>query len=265
MPRKKKANEEGQANWLTTYSDMVTLLLTFFILLYAMSTVDANKWVKIVEAFSDGKNVITAPDNLPPGDKLIDSGSTEDSPAIEEEDSDGLDVLYHMLSTYVDENKLDSDVELYKSEQFVFIRFTNNVFFDGYSAILKNSGEKILDVLAGGIKKADVYIEEIIIAGHTAEVEDDMNQIDRKLSSERADNVLLYLESKNVTYPGKYVSVGYGLYRPIAPNISSEGRAANRRVEIFISRKGYPVGFTEHIYDIINSDDKIISNVKKKE
>lgn len=160
---------------------------------------------------------------------------------------------------YINENNLQGDVSIEKTEEEVFIRFRNNIFFDGYSSQLKQSGKEILDALALGIKEADPVIQEIIISGHTAMVESDPTNIDRALSTDRANAVLVYFESKNILDPQKLVGVGYGLHRPIASNDTAEGRAQNRRVEIYISKKGHEKSLTDHIYDILsdreNSND----------
>lgn len=249
MARKRRIDSSGGASWLETYSDMVTLLLTFFILLYAMSTIDAQKYAIIVQAFSKGNQVEETIEDLS-GDGKMDGGSL----AIEdvEEDEDDIDQLYQMLKNYVDENNLTESVEIKKSEEYVFIRFSDDITFKGYSNTLNQSGKEILDVLADGLDLVEEYIEEVIIAGHTAEVERDKSNIDRTLSTDRANAVLQYLEGKNVIDPANYLSIGYGLYSPIADNSTPEGRAKNRRVEIYISRKGYPLSYTEKIKNTIN-------------
>lgn len=252
MAKKRKPEAVNTGAWLNTYADMITLILTFFVLLYSMSTIDAQKYAKLAQALSNGKNVIAAPEDYTPGDDLLDDGSVEETPVIEDEDLEGLDVLYQIIMNYVKENNLQEDVMVERTEEEVFIRFRNNVFFDGYSSSLKASGKDILDVVAIGIQEADPVIQEIIIAGHTAMVESDPTDVDRSLSSDRANAVLLYLESKNMFDPQKLVSVGYGLHRPIATNDTAEGRAQNRRVEIYISKKGFEKSFTDYIYDLLS-------------
>lgn len=250
MGRKRKRDSGGGASWLETYSDMVTLLLTFFIMLYAMSTIDAQKYAMIVEAFSKGNQVEDTEQDLS-GTGKMDGGSVE----IEEADEEDIDQLYMMLKNYIDENNLSQSVELSKSEEYVFIRFSDDITFKGYSNILNQSGKEILDVLGIGLGLVEDYIEEVIIAGHTAAVENDKSNIDRALSTDRANAVLQYLESKNVINPAKYLAIGYGLYSPIAENSTPEGRAKNRRVEIYISRKGYPISYTEIIKNTLNGND----------
>ena len=249
MARRKKRKENGGASWLETYSDMVTLLLTFFIMLYAMSTIDAQKFAAIVASFSKEMN----PEAYY---QMMEAEAAEQevvSSYEEPEEIEEIDVLYTLLKQYIDENELAGQVEISKSEEYVFIRFSDSVTFRGYSDILEQKGKGVLDVLAEGLALVDEYIEEVVIAGHTAKVEYDMTDIDRSLSTNRANVVLRYLENKDVIDPAKYLAIGYGLYSPIADNSTAEGRAKNRRVEIYISRKGHPISYTRIIQETINN------------
>jgi chemotaxis protein MotB len=260
MARKKRIDSGGGASWMETYSDMVTLLLTFFILLYAMSTIDAQKYATIVASFSKEMNPVVYYTQGSPEENV--SGSEGDINYDESEvEEDDLDALYTLLKQYVDDNELNGQVEIQRSQEYVFIRFSDDVTFRGYSDILEPRGKAILDVLAEGLKTVDPYIEEVIIAGHTAEVQYDKTDIDRSLSTDRANVVLRYLEDKNVISPAKYLAIGYGLYSPIADNSTPEGRAKNRRVEIYISREGYPLSYTRRIQETINKDKTSNENV----
>lgn len=259
MARKKNRDTGGGASWMETYSDMVTLLLTFFIMLYAMSTIDAQKYATIIESFSKQMNPIAYQQIQQDSSESQDSSDPE---TVSESEEENLDQLYSMLKQYIDDNDLAGQVELQKSEEYVFIRFSDSVTFRGYSDILETSGRSILDVLSEGLKLVDKYIEEVIIAGHTAEVEYDRTDIDRSLSTDRANVVLKYLENKEVIHPSKYLAIGYGLYSPIADNNTAEGRAKNRRVEIFISRKGHPMSYTKIIQDTLNKEDVKLDNIE---
>ena len=252
MARRKKREEIDGASWLQTYSDMVTLLLTFFIMLYAMSTIDAQKFASIVASFSKEMNPEAYYQMMEAeaAEQVIDDTYEETE---ETEEIEDIDVLYTLLKQYIEENELAGQVEISKSEEYVFIRFSDSVTFRGYSDILEQKGKGVLDVLAEGLVLVEQYIEEVVIAGHTAKVEYDMTDIDRSLSTNRANVVLRYLENKDVIDPAKYLAIGYGLYSPIADNSTPEGRAKNRRVEIYISRKGHPISYTKIIQDTINN------------
>lgn len=258
MSRRKKGNSGGDSNnWLNTYADMVTLLLTFFVLMYSSSTTDAEKWQFLVEAFTGGGNALMVNEEDPneegEGFKASDGQNTVKSL---DELKESMDKLYNSLKEYVEENDLDTNdqVEIQRSEEYVFIRFSDKISFGGYSAILKPEFEKILDIVASGIDEVSQYVEEIIIAGHTALVQSDIDEFgDRQLSQERAFNTLKYIDIHSNIDSSLFTAVGYGRFRPIADNDTEEGRARNRRVEIFISRKGSPKSFIDAIYDQLNN------------
>jgi len=250
--RRKKSDGEAGGNWMDTYGDMVTLLLTFFILLYASSSFDEGKWQYILQAFtSNGEivNPIVAPPN---------PDSTSDEPYVSDEIADGelpatFDQLYQYLVQMVEENNLGSSVEVEKGESNVYIKFRDNIFFGGDSDVLLGTGKTILDTIGKGLYAVDDKILVLKVCGHTAEgqysVVDDTN-----LSAGRAVNVVNYLEQINALDPTKYISSGYGKSRPIAPNDTEANRAKNRRVEMIIVRK-----------DADYSDPKVIQELLQME
>ena len=233
--RKKSSGGEGGANWMDTYGDMVTLLLTFFVMLYASSSFDEGKWQYILQAFaSHGKyaNTIVAPEN---------PDSISDLPYVTDELGEGelpetFDQLYQYLVNYVEDNKLSDNVEVEKGQANVYLKFQNHIFFSGDSDVLLDSGKQVLNAIGNGIKAVDDKIMLIKICGHTA-VSPGSLKDDMQLSSGRAVNVGNYLRDNKISAPEKLVSAGYGSYRPVAPNDSEENRAKNRRVEIVIIRK----------------------------
>lgn len=239
----------GENNWLNTYADMITLLLTFFILLYSCSTMDAAKWKEIVSAFNKDFNVSELADsteiNLPTG------------PELENQDFDS---LYYALKKHIEENDLTSSVEIYKGEDYHFIVFKNQIFFDGDSSVLKQAGKQILDFLCDGIRQVSSSIGEIRILGHTAQAlpgRENDPAFDRTLSTERANSVLLYIQGKDLIDPGKIVSLGYGQHRPLNDNSTEALRQENRRVEILIRRTGESDELLNKIYEEIGAEKQV--------
>ena len=137
MGKRKKA-EEGGANWMDTYGDLVTLLLCFFVLLYSISTVDQTKWIKIVKSFNpDAKEVSQIVD----GDTMEGEDDVPGGLDNEGEDLtlDEFDELFESLKQAVAEAALESEVELFKGDGYTFITFRDNVFFDGDSSVIKEA------------------------------------------------------------------------------------------------------------------------------
>lgn len=279
MARRKADPGGGGPNWLDTYADMVTLLLTFFVMLFAMSTMDATKWQKLVKAFSTNKQATAAMEQAIQSDALnsdsgpyfdadanasnVSSESGQEEGAGSGEGSDQVtdfDSLYKYLNDYVHENGLQDSVQVHKDENYTFLTFQNSIFFNGDSSELRDDGKKILDFVCDGIKNIPDQIGEIRFYGHTARAGNSTTTtaqaFDRALSSDRAKNVLLYVQLKNIIDPAKMVSEGYGEYRPIVPHDGTEAtRAKNRRVEIYISKAGKVSSVLDEVYKDIGSAD----------
>ena len=235
---KRKKNPEGGANWMDTYGDMVTLLLCFFVMLYSMSSINKEKWEKLVRSFNPN---IELTETAGAGVDAMDmSDAGEEMENMEASELTDFDQLYQYIKNYVNENNLNADVEVTKGEGFTFITFRNNVFFDGDSYVLKEEGKILLDDISGALKSVSDQISEIRVLGHTSQARPDVvNELvsDRFLSSNRATIVLVYLQQKDIVDPYKLVSSGYGQFRSISPFDTTENRAKNRRVELMITKE----------------------------
>lgn len=258
MAKKREPQAVNTGAWLNTYADMITLVLTFFILLFAFSQINAKKYADLATALNGNRKTVEVPKDYEPGGDFpgtggnsSESGSDGQGEGSEDEAKESIDALYNILTNYVDENDLGGDVSLARMEDEIFIRFGDKILFDGYSSVLKQSGKEILDILVVGLEQAQKHIESINIAGHTAKVENESIEIDRKLSSGRANEVLLYIENKGILDASKLSAVGYGLYKPIDTNDTPEGRAQNRRVEIYIVRKTQEKSKLELFYELL--------------
>ncbi len=248
MAGKKKKRSEGGANWMDTYGDMVTLLLCFFVLLYSMSSIDSDKWELLVKSFNPDAQYLAKSntDNEESEYEYYTDGNT-----LPNEQMDEFDKIYYELSKYITENNLQTDIEISKGDGFTFITFRDNVFFDGDSYVLKNDGKVILDEFSNAIINAADSIQEIQILGHTSQARPEVPNepiTDRFLSSNRATEVLLYIQQKNIIEPSKLVSCGYGQFRPISSFDTKEARAKNRRVEILITKTDSVVKSLDEYY-----------------
>lgn len=254
--RQKKFEEDHSNDWLNTYADMVTLLLTFFVMLYASSSLDDQKWQFIYQAFqSHGKFVneyVRSPDPVAEDGE----GVTDDNPNTNGGSGElpqSFDRLYQYLSEYVDENDLSDMVALDQGAAHITIRFDDDVFFDSNSYVLKEEGREVLSGIGRGLKAAQDFILTCSVTGHTAEAISAVN--DWELSSLRACSVVNYMEYRTFLPSQKFRSRGYGCTEPIADNSTPEGRAKNRRVEILLVENKVEGGYTsEEMQDILLYD-----------
>lgn len=231
MARRKKNKDKsspGSPLWLTTYSDMVTLLLAFFVLLFSFSEIDAEKFRSIMNSFQGGTGVLQGGKNLD-----LDQNPIDKELEVDEE----LTGLKEDLEEYIETLGLGENIGIVPEERGIVIRFMDNVIFDSGSAVVKEESFKILDSVSEILNREEFEQRQIKVEGHT-----DSDPIYRsarfptnwELSSARATNVLRYLvESSNIS--GERISSsGYSYYRNIAPNDTPDNKAKNRRVDVVI-------------------------------
>ncbi len=220
---------------MDTYGDMITLVLTFFVLLYSMSNMDQSKWKIIAEAFNKGETEVRVmgeanPENDP-------SAVYDDEvPEVEEyEEIVDFEDFYMYLKEVITTNELQESVSVEMSKTGVYMRFRDNIFFAGDSDVLLDEGKYILEIISDGIRSVNERILAIKVSGHTAgAANSDVNEW--QLSSGRADSVINFMLSLDACDPNKFSSAGYGKYRPVDSNETEEGRRQNRRVEIVFIR-----------------------------
>ena len=235
MALKKKSSGGGGANWMDTYGDMVTLLLCFFVLLYSMSTISTENWKAIVMSFNP---TAVEPPTATTGDggPIADPGENTGNLDQQQVDQD-IESLFQSLQAYVESQVSQSIISVEKNGGKVYIRFNQAVFFGGNSAVLKQDSYPILDEVGMMLNGVARSIDEVRVQGHTARARENGNNIDndRTLASERATNVVIYLQQKGYLDGGRLISEGIGEWKPLFPNDTAEHMAQNRRVEMIVS------------------------------
>ena len=244
MSVKKKKSGGGGANWMDTYGDMVTLLLCFFVLLYSMSTISEEKWRAIVTSFNPFAD-LTATDPVgndgPIADPVDDSQGgypTIPDVAAQREIEEAIEDLYYAIQRMAAEEGMANTIQVDMNGGKVYVKFTDTVFFDGNSFELREGAKEVLSKLCSILDGAASAIDEIRIQGHTAQQDPEVpNEAegDRFLASNRATEVLVFIQENSSIFPARLVSEGCGQWRPVDDNDTLEGRRSNRRVEMIIS------------------------------
>ena len=227
--------------WLLPYADILTLLLALFIVLFASSEIDKDKYQAIMESFQTeftGKENMTTSNNL---DSTVEPGMTPQPPStpvpepeLDSEEKKELDELKQKIEKYIAENNLEGMVTLQDTRRGIEIAFKDVILYDSGRADLKQDAFQTLDKLIGLINSVP---NSISIEGHTDDVPIGNAPFSSnwELSSARALSVLEYFASKNI--PERRLGfTGYGEFQPLTPNDSEEQRQENRRVNIVILR-----------------------------
>ena len=231
--KKKKSGGEGGSNWMDTYGDMVTLLLCFFVLLYSMSTISEDNWKAIVQSFNP-----TAVEDIrattgaggPDADNTGETGH-ESVEEMQEQVEQDMQSLLQAIQEFVQQQNLQDAVTVSQDGGKIFITFSQSVFFDGESAVIRKEAYPILDGVSDMLSSVAESLDEVRVQGHTARAGQGPNNVvnDRTLSSNRAANVIVYIQQHSVVPPSCLVSEGFGEWRPVAPNDTAENRAKKRR------------------------------------
>ncbi len=241
MSRRKKTEESGgQAPaWMTTYSDLMSLLLCFFVLLFAFSTVDAAKFREALISLQGALGVLNqGPAMSNPADRPIPpenpSQVSEDSGEGAAEGVENLLVLKGQLQQYLEERGLEGRVHLELNRRGLLIRFTDTVLFDLGRARLRLDSRQLLKDIS---KFIGPIRNEVMVEGHTDNIPlrpDAQFETNWELSTARATTVVRYFIEELGLAPQRFSAAGYGEYRYVMPNTSDGNRAMNRRVDILI-------------------------------
>ena len=245
MAKKKKGGGEGGANWMDTYGDMVTLLLCFFVLLYSMSSISEDKWKAIITSFNPNA-IIAATDPEGNSGPFADPEVGMDYPGLNEfeqsqnEIDNMIEELYAALQQYSKQDGLDSAVSVSMDGGLIYLTLMDRAMFVADEPDLLPESYVVLDGICSILEQSKNAIEEIRVVGHTAQGNPNHpNEVpgDRRLSSERATEVTIYIQEHTTIHPARLSSVGQGQWHPVAPNIDEATRAPNRRVELEISAR----------------------------
>lgn len=224
--------EEINESWLLPYADLLTLLLALFIVLFAMSSVDAEKFQSLSDVFSE---IFTGGTGFIDENVVREEGPYEMPfiPSIEQQDN--LREIQEKINQYITDKGLTDQLNTSLTSEGLLVTINDNVLFDSGSAEVR---EKDIDI-AREISELLVIDppSNIIISGHTDNVPIHNSEFSSnwELSAMRAVNFMkIILENPNLN-PSMFSAKGHGEYSPIASNDTEEGKAKNRRVEVLIS------------------------------
>lgn len=242
MAKKRKVNGggggghdgAGMMRWLLTYADLITLLMAFFVVMYAMSNVDKKKYETLSVSLKQALHVGGSADNLIAdrlGQMQMQSPLPTDIQAMENAE----------FQKIIDKVRNPSAAEELSSTVFIIderglvISFMDTLLFDLGRADLRPNALPVLDRVAGAIKESVILIR---VEGHTDDLPIATLQYPSnwELSAARAIAVTRYFITRHGIEPRRLSATGYGESRPLVANTNEENRKKNRRVDIVVLR-----------------------------
>ena len=226
---KKNPNE-----WALAYGDMITLLMTFFVLIIAMSSPKTDEAeITMTKNKSIGDNLGVAElkesgifENKVKSKTKIIVDSDDHPPPISD-----LDLIREDLVVFMTEKDLFNVVDLMKTKEGFMIRIMADILFDSGETTLKAENIYLLNKIA---ELLSVIPNNVRIDGHTDDRYTDDNDAGNRLSIARASRVCDYVIEEEMLSSVRFGVAGFGRHRPLRSNSNERNRAKNRRVEIII-------------------------------
>lgn len=277
MARKKREPEaKPAAGWITTFSDLMNLLLCFFVLLFSMSTVDAEKFQMVIASLQSSLSIMPAGSmsigegemvgngisQLPNIDVFFETSSGEDGDSKggkTEETETETDVaeqykeqalaeseqMAEQIEQQIEAGGLQNQVEVDFNAEYVKLTLNGAILFDSAKANIREDAQPLIAKIGTILENYDSNVIEI--EGHTDNVPIHSSKYENNnvLSMYRALSVADFIRDNTTLDPALIKSSGRGEYVPVADNTTEEGRARNRRVEIKVYNSYNSGGTTE--------------------
>lgn len=237
MARKKSEppSSPGAPLFMATYGDMVTLILCFFVLLFAMSTIDAQKFQKMVISFRGSLGVMKGGEAMEEAQAPFggEEGQAPGSAPRYEMDTQS---VARTVEAYLRRENLEKSIQVHVNQRGITVSMSDQFMFDSGSAELKPAAKRTLTMIASIVRD---IAPAVAVEGHTDNVPltGGVYRNNWGLSAARSASVVTWLEEDN-QYPDDALQlVGYGSSKPVVPNDSAANRSLNRRVDIvFLSQ-----------------------------
>jgi len=259
VARRKEDPPKGSPAWMNTFADLMNLLLCFFVMLFSMSSVNEEKFEKVIASFQSTFSILPGGGASIGEGELISSGisqlenfdsyynqqlssqsdgQTEEekdiTEAYEQQELEESEDMAQQLENALSQYGIQDDVEVDFNAEYVTLNMNGALLFDSASAELRDEAYPLVNKLGKILVTYDKNIIEV--EGHTDNVPIHSSKYEDNnvLSMYRALAVANYLRDTTTLDPAYIKSSGRGEYVPIADNATPEGRARNRRVEIKI-------------------------------
>ena len=231
-PKKEKKCDcpAGAPTWMVTYSDLVTLLLTFFVLLLSMANMDPVRFVAATTSLQDAFGMAKKSDSVEFAIPIFpNQPKAEYSPV----PTPSTEKIYDKVKSQIDSLRLNDSIGLEKKDDdSIILRISDSVLFAPGQAELAKTSLPILRTIADIIRPLPM---DLRIEGHT----DDTpmlvaNHTNWDLSVDRSVAVMQYFTLADLLSLDRMAAVGYGKDRPLVANVNAASKAQNRRVDFVL-------------------------------
>lgn len=251
MARRRKKQEEhvNLERWLVSYADFITLLFAFFVVMYAISSVNEGKYRILSDTLNDVfssrptsptpiefDNALQELPSLAKKPDFIDIPIPEDDNKLTPPENPELETLSQDITQAVQPLIDDDLINIKKTDYWLEIDIKSSILFGSGGAKLSEDAEDILATIASLLKN---YPNDVQVEGFTDDIpiSTKLFPSNWELSSSRAASVVHLFEDEGID-PKRMQAIGYGQYRPTADNTTANGRNANRRVNLVILGQG---------------------------
>ncbi len=235
--RVRHEEHENLERWLVSYADFITLLFAFFVMLYAISSLNTGKFRvlsnAIVATFEHKKQLTTTHVIIP-----------KDTPQAGRATPHVESVMIQAMQLLVQKSSQKGDMKVVPSKKGIVLRIQSRLLFETGHARIRRDAFPVLKKIALLLSKTN---HEIRVRGFTDNhpIRTPRYPNNWSLSTMRSVNVLTRLLQYGSIDPERIGASGFGKFRPIATNLTPEGREKNRRVEILIMNRVFvPKGST---------------------
>ena len=254
MPRDKDRNNSGGDDgggspaWMTTFGDMMTLLLVFFVLLYSFSSMDVEKFRGFISALQSQLGILEGGETITENPN-IDAGTLGEDYA---QAPQNIQQIMRELDNYIENNNLSDRVDVENKRKGLVISLTGEILYEEGRAEIREQGRDVLAMISDILQDIP---NDIMIEGHTDNlpIRTDEFPSNWELSTARAVNVIKFLIEERNFDPARLSAAGYSEYRPAADNNTAQGRAENRRVEVVVLNSQYTLNNGSEAEEINNN------------
>ncbi|MCP4747829.1 MAG: flagellar motor protein MotB [Desulfobacteraceae bacterium] len=218
----------NQTGWLTTFNDMITLLMVFFVLLFSMGTLDFQRFKHFQNALQSALGILNEGRIAPVG--LISPDQVPDLNREQIQDSNAKATDSQDIEILSQAEGLEADY----TPRGLQLTLDDKLLFSSASANLTASGSGLLKKISATIRPTNRII---VVEGHTDNVPIYTKRYPSnwELSAARAINVVKFFITQGGIDPKRLAAAGYGDSKPRVSNDSAGNRSKNRRVEIILS------------------------------